>query len=224
MAKTKAELEYDCRRHQDLMSQVRRVRKEGDFPRAVALAVSAWDHVDGMMQYERRYGGQAELKSVDSIDFVLRHAPLLFEHQCLNTLAALLKSQRRIDKNTSADLAEHLDEARGLMWDAHRLWRHLEQHGEVRQEQIRTALGGDQDRWRWIAETWEEMGVIQRTPQGGSYLLAFSTRLDEKVRGKCPACGATGSGAKFRLLDEITCPRCKSQVHFVLLASPSVEQ
>ncbi len=223
MAKTKAELESDYMRHSELMIQVRQARKEGDFLKAVELAVSAWEHVDGMMQYERRYGGHTDYKSIDSIEFVLRFAPLIFEFKGLEQLAVLLKSQRRIDKNTSADLVENLDTANTLMWDAHRLWRHMELHAPVRQDELRTQLGGDQDRWRWIAETWAEMGLIKRTPHGGSYLLTFFTRLDEKVRGKCPSCGATGSGVKARLLEDITCPKCQTSVHFVLILTQSVQ-
>jgi hypothetical protein len=223
MAKKKAELEFDCTRYSELMAEVRQARKECDFPRAVQLAMSAWDHVDGMMQYERRYGGQAEFKSIDSIDFVLRFAPLLFDFEILQKLEVLLKSQRRLDKNTTADLPQSLDKAKAEMWEAHRLWGLLEANVEVRQDQLRATLGGDQNRWRWIAETWQEMGVLQRKPSGESYVITLTTRMDDKVRGKCPACGATGTGAKYRLLDEITCPKCRAQVNFVLL-SPSNEE
>lgn len=223
MAKRKADLESDCILHSELMTQVRQARKEGDFLKAVEMSVSAWEYVDGMMQYERRYGGKTEYKSIDSIDFVLRFAPLIFEFKSLEQLAVLLKSQRRIDKNTCTDLAEQLDAAKSLMWDAHRMWRHLELHDQARQDELRSHLGGDQDRWRWIAGTWEEMGLIKRTPCGGSYQLAFSSRLEEKVRGKCPSCGATGSGVKTRLLEEITCPKCKTNVHFVFLLAESAQ-
>src|SRR3972149_1761786 len=102
MAKTKAELEADSLQHHATMQKVRDAHQHGDFQKAVDLAVSAWDCIDGMMQYARRYGAQAEYHRIDSIDFVLRYAPLLLDFQSLYKLAVILKSQRRIEKNTTA--------------------------------------------------------------------------------------------------------------------------
>ena len=99
MAKTKAELESESERHSALMADARSELQQGEFQKAVQTAASAWQHVDGMMQYDRKWGSKSEFESVDSIALVLRYAPLLFDNQSLDQLDALLKSQKRIDKN-----------------------------------------------------------------------------------------------------------------------------
>ena len=218
MAKTKAELEADSYRHRALVAEARADLQRGEFQKAVKTAVSAWEHVDGMMQYNRRWGSKSEFESVDSIALVLRYAPLLFDNNSLEQLAALLKSQRRIDKNAAADIAADLEVAKALMWDAHRFWTYLEEHAEVRQDDVRRKLGGEQDSWRGIAESWDRMGLIQRIPEGGSYRLLFTTRITAEARGKCPSCGVTGKAAMAYFLEEITCPKCGVTSSFVFLS------
>ena len=36
------------------------------------LALSSWDYIDGMMQYERRYNGE-EFASIQGIDVILKY-------------------------------------------------------------------------------------------------------------------------------------------------------
>jgi hypothetical protein len=218
MAKTKAELEADSYRHRALVAEARAELQRGEFQKAVQTAVSAWQHVDGMMQYDRRWGSKSEFETVDCIALVLRYAPLLFDSDSLEQLATLLKSQRRIDKNAAADIAADLESAKTLMWDAHRLWTYLEEHAEVRQDELRRKLGGDQDNWRRIAESWDRMGLIQRTAAGGSYRLMFTTRITAEMRGKCPSCGVNGKAAMAYFLEEITCPKCGATSSFIFLS------
>jgi hypothetical protein len=217
MAK-KADLEADFVAYEEAMRAARNAQQSGDYLSAVELALSATQHVDGMMQYERRYAGQTDRDSVGAIDIVLKYAPLMFDFASLTHVADLLKSQRRIDKNTTADIATSVAKSIELMWDAHRLWNALEKDSDTRQDKLRANLGGEQDGWQWIAETWERMGYINRVPEGGSYRLVLTSRLDEKVRGKCPSCGVAGSATKMRLLEEINCPKCHANVYFVFLA------
>jgi hypothetical protein len=175
------------------------------------------DYVDGMMQFERRFEERTERKSVETIDYVLQYAPLVFDQASLDELGGILKSQKRIDKNTTADLADNLKKAIDLMWNAHRLWTVLEQSNDVPQDKLRTNLGGDQERWRSIAESWSRMGLVQRIPERGSYRISLTTRITAQVRGKCRRCGATGKAAMGRFLEEITCPKCQSTSTFVIL-------
>jgi hypothetical protein len=217
VAKTKVELESDFNRHEDLMNRARQARREGDYRKAVEMAESAWPFIDGMMQYARRFNETSEHSTIDSIDLVLRLAPLLFDFETLNKLAELLKTYRRIDKNTTADLAAELARARSLMMDAHRLWDYLERHGDIRQDDLRRSFGGDQECWRGITELWERMGVVVRAAEGGSYRVRLATRMNDDVRAKCSCCGVAGKASKSRLLEEITCPKCQHRGLFVIL-------
>lgn len=214
---TKIEMESHQAEYDALVSNAHRALQQGLYGEGVRLAISSWDYIDGMMQYERKYE-EREFHSIETIDIVLHFAPLLFDFESLDKLELRLKSQRRIEKNTSEDLGQNLAKARALLWDAHRLWNHLERQSECRQDELRRTLGGDQDRWRSMAESWERMGLIRRTPEAGSYRLALSTRMDAPFSAKCPSCGAVGKAPKRKLLEELACPKCRAKVLFVFIS------
>ncbi len=217
MAKKKTELEADATRYYSKVEEMRWAHDQRDYHGALGLAVAAWEYVDGMMQFERRFEDKSERNRLECVDYVLRYAPLLFEVQTLNTLSALLRTQKRVDKNTAADLAANLEIAYSLMKEAHRLWDHLERNVQVDQDRLRDSLGGDQDRWRWLAEKWESMGLVLRVPNRGSYKLSLLTRMESEVRAKCSICGVVAKAAKGRFWEQITCPKCKATVYFVIL-------
>jgi hypothetical protein len=217
MAMTKAEMERHRDQYRLWVSKAQASAQQRFYREAVELAVSSFGSVDGMMQYERKYGG-TESVYVEAIDIVLRYAPPLFHFQSLDSLDSLLKNQRRIERNASGDVPERLREARALMWDAHRLWCHLERHSDCRQDELFGVLGGHRDRWRSIAEAWDSIGLIRRAPDGGSFSLSLYTRMDEVVPGKCPSCGVVGKAPKTKLLEEHHRPKCHASVYFVLLA------
>ncbi|CAN5520817.1 hypothetical protein BH09PLA1_BH09PLA1_35560 [soil metagenome] len=198
------------------MDAARQAERQGLYQHAVQLAVSAWENIDGMMQYRRKYE-EAEFKSVSAIDFVLKYAPLIFEFETLNKLDTLLRTQKRIDKHASDDLASSLATAMTEMWANHRLFNFIESNPECRQDSLRSHLGSDQEYWRWVAEAWEKMGLVCRTPEGGSYRLALATRLGQLIDGKCPACGHVDRAPKGMFLEELACPSCAQSVLFVLL-------
>lgn len=216
MAKSKVELEEDREKYNSLMSDARAALKHGLFHHAVELALSTWDHIDGMMQYERKYEDR-EFASISAIDLVLKYAPLLFEFENLDRLESLLKTRKRIERDTSADMAARLEKARVQMWDAYRLWEQLEQHSETRQDELRRELGGKQDTWRSIVECWEQVGVVSRSPEGGSYRIRLRTPLAEQIQGKCTECGFLWRMPKRDLLMKTNCQSCNKSVHFVLL-------
>jgi len=223
MAMKKAEMEEHRADYQALVSKARLAEREGLFSRAVELGLSCWDHIDGMMQYERRYE-QREFSSIEAIDIVLRHSPLLLDFRNLEKLEGLLKDYRRIDKNTSVSLADRLTEARALLWDAHRLWDHIERNPGARQDKLRQVLGGDQCKWRAITEKWEKMGLLVRTSEGASYRLRLSTRMGALVKAKCPSCGTIADGPKAMFLEELDCPECRENVLFVLLPGTTTDK
>jgi hypothetical protein len=221
MAKKKAELQDDCQKYHEIVANVRETHLQCRFTDAVEIAISSFDFVDGMIQFEKQYEKRSDRKNVECIDYVLQYAPLLLDSSSLDKVSVLLKSQKRIDKNTTTDETAALAKARELLWQAHRLWDHLERHTETLQDSLHSNLAGDQDRWDWFAEKWEQMGFIQRKPEPDTYRLLLVTRLDADVRGKCPSCGVTGKATKDRLLEQINCPKCRNDVQFVILASES---
>lgn len=216
---TKAELEQDCVEYNRHLDLARNALQQGDIIQAVEAAVASWPFIDGMMQFERKYGGR-EFDTIAAIEIVLKIAPLVFDRQNLDRLEQLLREKKRIDKNTNADLANKLAEARRLMREAHRLWCHVEQQPNCRQDELRRILEGDQDRWRQIAEAWHGFGLLRKTPEANTYRLGFITNMEDHVSGKCPACGIIGKARKEKFLESAACPKCKETVHFVIIASP----
>ena len=217
MAMKKEDLERHRAQYHALMAKARVAHDEGLYHQAVELAFASWDHIDGMMQYERKYE-EKEFDNVEGISMVLAYAPLLLDSESLDRLEILLKDQRRIDRNTSESVKEQLAKARALLWDAHRMWNQLERHPATRQDELPRILGGKKGQWRSVAEEWEKMGLLRRTPEGRSYRLDFSTRMDEVVLAKCPSCGVVAKARKTRFLNVQACPSCRSEVMFVILS------
>lgn len=217
MALRKADMEAHHAEYHRLMNEALVAVRRGMYQEAVRLAVCSWDYVDGMMQYARKYE-QLDFDSVTSIDLVLKYAPVLFDFEKLNLLDNLLRNQRRIERDTADDLGAMLAEARVLMWDAHRLWTHIENNPDAQEDTLFQALGGRRDRWRAIAEAWDEMGILIRKREKDSCRLSFSTRMGEIVWAKCPRCGKQAEAPKAMFLEPLKCPGCGDATLFVILA------
>lgn len=217
MAKKKAELEHDAAQYASLMEQSRIAEKEGRYRSAVTIALSAWDFIDGMMEFERRFN-KRDFASIGAIDVVLKYAPLILDFHSLKRLETLLKESRRIERDTSDDIGSKLDAAREQMWKVHKLWDFLDRNPDAHQDDLRRKLGGVQDDWKSLVTTLDNLGLVQRKADGNSYRLDLRTRLGRIVRAKCPSCGATTEAPKAMLLEPTRCPECGNPVWMVLLA------
>lgn len=214
MAMKKAEMEYHYHAYQARMDKVRKDVNGGLFTEALKSAFAAWEHVDGMIQYARKYN-EREFNSIEAIDCVLKYAPFLFDFESLDSLEQMLKS---IKKNTNISIADRLSGARKLMAEVHKFWNYLEYNHGARQDRLAKLLGGDQDQWRYIAESWERMGLLVRLKEGNTYLLNLQTRMGALTNGKCPRCGSCQKAPKAMLLELTKCPDCSEQVYFVILS------
>ena len=128
-----------------------------------------------------------------------------------------MKDFKRIERNADADLAADLADARGRMWENHKLWGHVEHCPDCRQNELAGVLGPDQNYWRSVVEAWEQMGLLHRTPDGGSYTLSLRTRLGQVVSGKYHNCGGLLEAPKAMLLEEVRCPLCARMSSFVVI-------
>lgn len=219
MAK-KADLQSAQTAYDRAMRLARAAEQQGDYPVAIARAIEAWEHLEGMMQFERRFE-DAEFKSVPCIDLVLRHAPSILHAQALDELEHLLQTRRAIDRHASDDLATRLLEARETLKRAHRLLDHIERNPGARQSDLRQLLGGDQDEWRGWCERWSDIGLINRESLGGQYYLRLSAGADELTDAKCGACGGIERGSKRSFWGSHVCVACGRTETFVLLSSAS---
>jgi hypothetical protein len=213
----KAEMEQYHAEYDSRMGQSEKAHQQGIFRKAVQWALTAVECVDGMIQYERNYT-KTELSRIRALDMVLGYAPSLLDFISLEKVGQLLAECRRIEKNVATDYAKELAKAESRMWQSHRLLDHLERNAGCMQDELRQLLGGDQDSWRRIAEGLEEMGLLRRTREGGSYRLALMTQMQEVVKAKCQSCGAVTEGPKVRFLEQVSCSRCQQSVLFVILS------
>lgn len=216
MAMTKAEMKAASDQYKALFWEARQAEKAGQWQTSIDFAVRSLPHIDGMMQYERKYE-QREFDGIGTIDIILKRAPLLMDASSLKQLETLLIAQKRIDKHASDDLAADLQRAIVLLWDAYRLWNHIEAQSGTMENELAKILGGNQATWRAIVEAWEACGVLKCTPERGSYRLDFYTKMDEHVSAKCGSCGVIVSGPKSKLLEPRACPKCAVRVEFVIL-------
>lgn len=214
---TKVEMESHRNEYHALVSKARAAIQSGAHLQAVQMAVSSWPHIDGMMQYERKHE-KMDLVHLEGVEIVLAHAPYLLDFESLNQLDNLLKSQRRIEKNTSADLAENVAKSRALMREAYDFWSFLESSQDSPEQQLNENWKRNQVSWQSIAKTWEAMGLIRRSSNRDPKGFVFSTQMRAHSVGKCSSCGAIGKAAKAKFLQKMACPKCKTTAYFVILA------
>ncbi len=212
---SKAKLQAAQEAYDRIMGRVRDAESGGRFADAVLAARSAWEHLDSMMAFERKYE-KTEFDSVPCIDIVLKYAPLLFDRSSLRALGELLASKKAIDKHASDDLADRQRAAVDQMMRAHRLWKWIESSKAVRQRDIRQSIGGDQDEWREMITLWERMELVTRINSDDGAWVSITTRMYESVSAKCPECGIVESGQKRGFLRERECPECGRQTVFVI--------
>lgn len=213
---TKAEMQEHQTEFDALAEKARTALQAKRFDQALQAAVASLKHIDGMMQFEKKYEFRT-FASVETIDLILNYAPLVFDTDCLDQLGYLFKSQKRVDRDATDDLGQRLAQARASVWAAYRLWDHIERNPSCRQDELRRYLSGDQDDWRRIAERWDSMELLSRSAEGGSYRLKLRG-LDQSVIGKCTMCGATTEMAKTTCLADGKCTLCGEQVTFVMVS------
>lgn len=210
----KADMEAHAQQYNGHLNRARSFESMGMYRAALDSAVAAWEHIDGMMQYEQKYQ-ETEFTSIPAIDLALKYAPLLLDVIRLRELEALLKEYKRISKNTD-NISAKIATATLQIQENHRLWSHLESNPETLQSELGKTIGGDQTRWRAVAESWEKMGLLRRIPEANSYRLSLSTRMGQIVPAKCPRCGQLEHAPKAMFLEPIICPKCRHQAVFVL--------
>jgi DNA-binding MarR family transcriptional regulator len=218
MAMKKAEMEAHANAYRAHVQRARTAESSGLYRAAVDAAIDAWGHIDGMMQYERKYA-EGQLSQLEAVDFVLKYAPLLLDARSLNRLEDFLNECKRLKRDSSLNVGELLSQARSQVPENHRLWAHLERNPGAVQSQIQRTIGGDQSRWRWVVEAWEKMGLVTRAPdpEAASYRVSLATRMGQVISAKCPACGEVAEAPKAMFLEPMTCPRCNSDQAFVFL-------
>jgi hypothetical protein len=204
---SKAELAASRDRYDELMRRANEALSRGYYRDAMRWARAAWERVEDMMKYERRYEGAA-FKTVPCIEMVLRLAPLRLDGESLDALEALLKQQRSIDKHASDDLAGEVEKARERMRMAYRVWRELEKRGEVEWENVVALYGQNRSEWLGLEREWARMELVEITGRGGRRRIRLRSGLSETVKVRCVVCGECVEMPKRVAVRARTCSSC----------------
>lgn len=220
MAKSKSELERECRQLAKVTADARRLHAEGEMLAAVSMAVSGWPYIDGMLQYERRFGDRHATRIIDSIELVLVLAPLTFDIESLEGLGELLRTHRRIASSSASDLNQRLVDARALLWDAYDIWDQLEREGEVSWNTLLAARACATDAVERLLRDWDEMGLASWIVRDNVKFVRLANSFDTRVNGTCPECGAVFQCPKSHCLKRRLCKRCDRR-SLLVITSPA---
>jgi len=212
----KSEMEEHRESYDACMAQADDAIRAGRHREALATAVSALQFTDGMMRHAAKYDN-AQFDNVQSIELILRYAPLLLEQDPLKKLEETLDAQRRIERTTSENIRQLLGAATKNLAACHRLWSLLESIDGISQEQLSGMLGKEPHDWIGTIATWHQMQLVLRVPNGSSYRISIATRMDREMRGKCSYCGAERRALYWKLLESLECARCRKLSLFTLL-------
>ncbi len=197
------------------MADANEKRRLGFYRDAIRLSKSAWDDIDGMLQFDKKYN-ERQHTEVSAIDMVLWCAPPLLDFASLIAVNTKLDDCKRIVRELP-DYSSLLAQSNLNLQAYFQLWTFLEQNGEVLQSELRSRLGEDQDGWREKCEIWEKIGVVRRVPVRNSYHVNLLTRFGKVVSAKCPNCGKTAEAPKSMFFDKLICDSCQVQEYFVIL-------
>jgi len=213
---TKAELESASRHYHHYLVAAKTAIQAGNIFAAIQNSVASLSSIDGMMQFERK-SNQREFNSIETIELILTYSPVIFDSESLDRLADVLKSQKRIDKNASADIAKNLKTARQQLNNSYQLWLHLLQFPNHTIEAAMENVGAPKEWLTWLVQYWEMQGYARRIELTGKTHVQVMLPQDEIVSAKCPGCGVVGNGKKWQFWNTNTCPKCKHQVVFVMI-------
>jgi len=218
MALKKADLERHRDEYYRLIAAANEQMDRGHVFDAIKCAVASWQYLDGMMRYENRFQGR-EFDNVECVEIVLGSAPYFLDFESLDALEDLLKTQRRIEKNTAHNLADKLAAARKVLSAAHTGWNLLANCDDLVESQFRRQIKIDDKSYDRLIGIWEsnEVITITMTMTENTRRLRLTTRMRKRTCGKCPACGTVAHAPKAKFLDNVECPKCRESVVFVLL-------
>ena len=207
------ELEAHHDAYADAEDTIRMMVDNREFPAIFPFCIESFPHIVPAINYRKKK--DIPLKTLDllPITTICKCAPPLFEHAAIESLAEFVSSTRVLALSEKGYMSS-IEAARKREQLAHAIWRHLEEHPRVPQCDICATLGVSQEHVVEIIEFWEELGVIDWQPDGGTDLLFFSTRFDTEMEGLCQNCGVRGKGRKELFFKPVTCQRCGTQGYY----------
>lgn len=202
-----AELEAHHDAYADSEDTIRAMVDDHRFPAVFSICIESFPHIVPAINFRKKR--EIAPKTVDLLPVITicKYAPPLFEHAAIEALAEFVSSTRVLALSEKRNMCA-VEAARKREQLAHLLWNHLERQPGALQHDLHTTLGVIQGDAVEIIDFWEELGIIDRHPNRGSYRIYFSTQLESEMEGLCQACGVRGKGRKELFLRPVTCRKC----------------
>lgn len=213
---TKAEMEHHQRQYSVLLDDARAFVSRGQPAQALKLAVESLPHVDGMMQFARKYEDR-ELESIDTIALIFELAPALLHIESLDAVQATLKQKRRVERETADNLSEKLEIANSRLWKCHTAWGLLDRDAQRNPDSGSTDSPTRPPDDYSALSLWEKWGIVRQATDAGVTKYERVLRVDAVARAKCSNCGILARAAKSRFWKRLECPKCKQSAWFVLI-------
>ncbi|MCE5268209.1 MAG: hypothetical protein LLG00_10025 [Planctomycetaceae bacterium] len=210
---TIAELEAHYYAHADSEHGIRMMVQNREFPAVFGACTASFEHIIPAIRFRKKRGITPEMPTLLAFTTICKYAPPLFEHAAIDSLEEFVRSSRILAQHED-DYLSTIDVARRRESIAHDVWNHLEKCPGALQRNLRMELGVVQEDAAEIVGLWAALGVIDRCPKDRSYALWFRTRLDVEIQGRCPRCGARGTGRKELFLKATTCKRCGTDGYY----------
>lgn len=177
------------------------------FPAVFAACMECFPHIVPAIKYRKQSGITPEAPNFLSFSTICTYAPVLFEHSAIKSLHEFVKATRQVARHENG-YAQAVEAAIEREEIARTLWNRLERFPGTLQRELGRELNNAQAVIVKILETWEQLGVVTRSPFQNTYQVYLRTRLDAEVTGVCHSCGTRGRARKEAFLHPIPCQRC----------------
>jgi hypothetical protein len=210
-----AELEANHVACVDAEQTIRTMVENREFPAVFSVCVESFPYIVPAIQFRKKRELTPEVPILLAFTTICRYAPPLFEHAAIESLHEFVKSTRLLAQHEN-DYLSAIEAARNCEEVAHALWNHLEKEPGALQRDLCKQLGTTREYPVKIIELWEELGIIDRQQEDGSYRVHFRTQPDREVVGLCQNCGACGKGRKEVFFGPTTCTECGTKSYFYI--------
>jgi len=208
-----SELEYHHNQYMTLEDKIKAMLDNQEFPAIFSLCVESFPHIIPAIQYRKKREIKPKMPTMLAFKVILTYAPLLFEHNAIESLSEFVNSTRLLVKHENCYLQEI---ASAIVREeiARVIWNFIERQPGAMQKEIWHGLGVKQRSVTDIVEIWEQLGVIIRKKEENNNRLYFQTRLNEEVEGVCQNCGVHGKGHKELFFKSILCQKCGKEGYY----------
>ena len=208
-----AELEAHHDAYMDSERTICTMVENREFPAVFSICVESFPHIISAISFRKKRSITPETPDLLAFATICRYAPPLFEHAAIESLFAFVKSTRALAQHENDYLCS-IEGARKREQLAYSLWNHLEEKPGMLHCDIGAKLMAAPEDVEEIVELWEDLGVIVRRPEDGTFRLYFRTRLNAEVEGLCLNCGARGKGRKELFYKPAMCQKCNTEGYY----------